>query len=252
MFFAIQIYDTTTGYVIDEMDSRFYVLEEDGPKLLAMQYRDHGIFLQLNDICREQFNMQIQVKGYETCNIEIHREELPEAMPLKKVFLIPSENPLRMDDMLTLKSRLPGLKKVSGVSLTNILAHTDSYEKRRRMMKVFEQGYRLSMEGSPYGVIHTKENTFDCIEVAKQMDTRAVQLQDPYPGVLPRNAPVSRIIIGMVEESGDYIFRVLRDDRYTRFLLRFETEDRTFFREYDFANPTELDYMEEETKESEA
>lgn len=237
---AVLLIDTTTGFHVAQPDVRFTFDRSDVSELIS---RGNGMYILMNHD-RADMLMTVEVSGYERMTVPIRYEELDEKVPMKEVFLIPSENAANAGDYATIRGVLPELSEVAFIQKGTVLAHIDGYEKRKRIMTVFEKGYRLSMEGSPYALVNTKEMTFEWLDIVSQPGTNQVELKAPIDENFIRNAPICRIMFGYVEPDGSYLIRV-RDDRSDlRGLIRFKVDGEIRFKEVDFHDSTTWDLPE--------
>jgi len=123
---VLHLIDTTTGYAVEEALIQFKTDRDD----IRFMSRGNGTYILINT-GRENFLMQIAVKGYEEIEVEINYEELDEVTPLKLVFLIPSEKSPISENMLYMRGNLPNLRSVSLIETDKVLATTNSYEQKK-------------------------------------------------------------------------------------------------------------------------
>ncbi len=227
---AVFLIDTTTGFHVSDPDVEFTFDRENVPKPIR---RSDGMYILINHD-RADMLMTVKARGYERMTVPIRYEELDERVPMKEVFLIPSENATNAGDYATIRGVLPNLTEVSFIQKGTVLAHIDAYDKRKKIMTVFEKGYRLSMEGSPYALVNTREMKYEWLDIVSQPQTNQVVLKEPIDENFMRNAPICRIMFGYVEPNGSYLIRV-RDDRSDlRGLIRFKVDGEIRFKEVDF------------------
>lgn len=227
---CMNLIDTTTGFKIKESIVEFSFDKAGIPNPIN---REEGVYLMINS-GRENFLMQIKVRGYEPRSYYVDYEKLDSNLPMVEIFLIPSESISGGVSLCTLKGKIPNLQKVSLVIKSDIVARTDAYDERKRILTVFEKGYRLNMEGSPYGLVNEREKTFEFIEVISQPDSDKVKLKQALTGEFLRNAPICRIIFGYVEPDGSYLIRVRDDRSKLNGLIRYDTDSEIRFEEVDF------------------
>lgn len=225
----LHLIDATTGFAINESQVQFTTERED----IKFIPRDNGTYILIN-AGRENFLMQVSLKGYEEAPVEIRYEELHEVMPLKVVFLIPSEKTSSQEDILFMKGNLSGLQSVSLVETNKVLATTNSYDKKKKLIQLFERGYRLNTEGSSYGIINRETKTFEAFDIAELPKESQVKLTVPLNEEFQRNSQIARIINGYVYPNGDYLIGVRNDNAKKPTIVRFETSDKVTFREVDF------------------
>jgi len=234
---SIVLIDTTNGFHVDEREVSF--TKDDGALPLPV-YRGDGTHLFI-DSGRENFLMHVFVRGYEKVDVYVDYEKMDGLLPMKEIFLIPSENMSGGIEFATLSGKLPGLRNASLVVLSDVVARTDAYDERKKILKVFEKGYRINMEGSPYGLINEKEKCFQILEVVSQPDSDKVKLKEPMEGEFFRNAPICRMMFGYVEPDGSYLIRVRDDRSKLKCLIRYEVDSEIRFLEVDFHDPEDKD-----------
>jgi len=227
---ALKLMDATTGYSISDRGARF-IIDGDEVRFIP-RGDDHYILLNYG---RRNMSLQIVVDGYESRTVCIDYEELDETCPMKVIFLIPSENSYLREGLLTLKGRIPGLRNISLIERNMCVAHTDTYDPKKKIMTVFEKGYRLRMDGSSYGILDTGNVGFCVFEVAKQPTENSVVLNEPLAEEFRRNAPIHRIVEGYVNPDGSYRLTVRDDGADKKTYVRVDTGE-VRFAEVDFHN----------------
>lgn len=84
---VIRLIDTTNGYVVEERNVRFWKNKEEVRPIP----RGSGNYIFVN--CgREDCDLEIKAYGYDKSKVSIRYEELDRQIPMKEVYLIPSEN----------------------------------------------------------------------------------------------------------------------------------------------------------------
>jgi len=227
---AVKLMDATTGYSISDRRARFTVGGED--VRFIPRGDDHFILLNYG---RRNMVLQILVDGYESRNVSINYEELDENCSKKVIFLIPSENSYLREGLLTLKGRILGLRSISLIERNMCVAHTDTYDSKKKIMTVFEKGYRLRMDGSSYGILDTGNVGFCVFEVGKQPTENSVVLKEALAEEFRRNAPIHRIVEGYVDPDGSYRLTVRDDGADKKTYVRVDTGE-VRFAEVDFHN----------------
>lgn len=227
---AINLIDTTTGRHVGDSSVEFIFDKELMPRPIP---RGSGTFI-IMGFGRENFHMQIKLKGYETAYVDVDYEKLDKRLPLQNVFLIPCVSPLLSNDVISLKGNLFGLSELALVRMIDVRAHSDAYDAKKRILTVFEKGNRLNMEGSPFGIIGSDKDHFEIIEIVDQKADDKVILKDPLMEEFFRNAPIARIIFGYVNSDGDYNISVRNDGADLRCILRYTFNGKTNFMKVDF------------------
>lgn len=222
--------DTTTGQRVDQFDVDFSIKEN--PNLKFIRRADATYILINAD--RKDFSMEIVAKNYEPCQVSISYDELDNLVPMKVVFLIPSEKSPIRDMLISLEGKLSGLSEVSFVLPDRIIAQSSNYDPKKMLLNVFEKGYRLTMEGSPFGLINQSQKSYEVFEVEAQTTESQVKLKGPLEEEFLRNMPIARIIYGRVEPDGSYLLRIRDDGLNLKTYVRYVVEGEVRFKEIDF------------------
>ncbi|MBO5246165.1 MAG: hypothetical protein J6B28_02770 [Eubacterium sp.] len=227
----LQLVDTTTGNTVDEKDVRFY---KNGNQIRPIP-RGSGNFVFINT-GRENFVLTLKVFGYEECRMLVEYEKLDEMMPLKQVFLIPSENYSKGEKLLSLTGTLSGLEEIEAVDLAHSYFCISEFDERKRLMKLFLSQGRLNMESVHYGLISGDRKRFEHFEVLKENPPDEVKLKQPLQEPFVVNAPISRVIFGKVSEDGKYLLRVRDNATILSYLVRYCVNGEWRFQTVDFHN----------------
>ena len=232
---VILLLDTTTGRVVDVPMVKFF--DEKGEEM-NFQARGGGIYLFLNTGPIKE-SIDLRVRGYEPLKVAINTEELDEKLPMRIVYLIPSEDTFQIDSYLTLRGKLPGLQSISLLIRGDVITTTDAYNPKQKLLTVLSKGYRLNTEGSPYGILNADGSEFEMFEVVEQVHTAGVILKEPLEGEFLRNVPIGRVIFGYVYPDGSFLLR-LRERTQLKTLIRYVVGGEVKFIEADFNNPEEF------------
>lgn len=224
---ALKLVDTTSGRAIGESNISFQIPEV---QKLTYIYKGDGTYVFMN-LNKEKLPMRVNVAGYESVELNIEYEKLDPRMPMKIVFLIPSENKFERDGFLTLKGTLQGLREISLVMAGERIATSDSYNVKKNIMAVFEKGYRLNTEGSPYGLINQAGKSYDTFVVKEQLTTNSVVLGEPLKTEFIRNAAIGRVIFGSVSDTGEYLLRIRNNSSDPVAIIGIKTDEGDFFKE---------------------
>ena len=233
---AINIIDTTTGKHFGDISTEFIFDRSD---IMHPVSKGEGTFIILN-YCRENFHMQIRHKGYENYDVDVDYELLDKRLPMLNVFMIPTDLNGLKDDVISLKGKLPGISEIMLVRMTDIRAHTDAYDAKKRILTVFEKGNRLNMEGSPFGIIGPAKDAFEVIDITDQCGDNKVILRNPLMEEFFRNAPISRVTYGYVDSKDNYTIAVRNDGADLRAILRYKIGEEIRFMKVDFTNLEEI------------
>lgn len=239
---VIMLIDTTTGTEIQERKVRF----KKGADYVNPFSRGDGSYVFINS-GREDFDLQVEVYGYEKMTVPVRYEELNEKTPVKEVFLIPSENNRAGERVLTYSGNLSGLQAVDAVLLGQARVYIKEFDTRKRIMTLFRQG-SLSLENGPHGIIHMEgeEGSFEAFEVEKMISSVSVKIKEPLERPFSGNDPINRIIFGKVTPEGNYFIRVRDNANELKGIVRYTFEDDTKFQIVDFHHsetPAEWEVM---------
>lgn len=226
---VIHLVDTTTGISVEEHNVQFYKNDNS----LQPIPRGNGDYVMINS-GREDFTLQMKVYGYEPCTVQIRYEELDAKLPMKEVFLIPSENTTAGETVITFSGHLPGLEEVEAVSFRHARYCIQEFDERKRIMKVFRKSSRASMEDVYYGLIHMDTESYERFEVLKEVGTGAFKLREPLKETFSVNSPIARVVFGKAGADGEYILRVRDESEDLRYLVRYVVAGETRFQVVDF------------------
>ncbi len=229
----IRLIDTTTGAVVEEKNVRFF---RDGEIVRPIR-RGSGNYVFLNT-GREDGVLEVHVYGYEPCDMTICYESLDPQMPIQEVFLIPSENTIRGQPVLTLSGVLSGLVSIQAVSLFATCGCISGFEERKRILKLFGT-HGSGLDGIYYGLIHLEEQTYEPFTIVKEISKDAIQIESPLKEPFAVNAPISRVIFGSVGEGGRYCIRVRDESEHLRHLVRYVVGEEVRYQMVDFHNLTQ-------------
>ncbi len=232
----IRLVDTTTGAIVDERNVLFM---RDGEPLKP-EFRGNGTYLFINT-GREDFLMLIRVYGFEDYLCRVCYEDLDPATPEMNVFLMPSENVFRGEELLSLSGTLPFLTKIEAVNLLRPVCICNEYDVKKKILSVFGYGSgRIEMSDLYYGLLKTDKESYEKIEVTETVTPQSVRLKDALQGEFASNSPIMRVVFGTVNENGDYLLRVRNDGKDIKYLVRYEVKDEVRFQTVDFRNKEAL------------
>lgn len=226
---VLQLVDTTTGSAVEEQDVRVF---SDGKQCWPIP-RGGGNFVFINTGRRDD-TLTLKVFGYEDAVVDVQYEKLNEVVPLKQVFLIPSEKLAKGEKLCSLTGILPGLEEIEAVSLSQSNLCFSEFNERKCLMKLFLARGRLSMENVHYGLISEDRQHFEHFEVAEEMPPDMVRLKEPLTETFAVNSPISRVIFGRVSPDGSYLLRVRDDAEMLNYLVRYRVNGETRFQIVDF------------------
>lgn len=236
---AMILVDTVTGRRVDKADILFYNDLPTGKKQIFPVNKGNGVHVFMN-MEKENFWLEFSVKGYEPVRIYVDFGELLTGLPIKEVFMMPSERSDYRDMLLSVSGKLPGLITVSGMNLSEVRAHAVRFEERHCLLRVFEEGFRLNQEGSPYGVVNQEEESYQIFSIKTVLPSREIILRAPLEEEVVRNSPIARLSYGLVKEDGSFVFKVLNEIKDLNYLLRFDFEDKVLYKKIDFKKQEEI------------
>lgn len=225
---VVSLIDTTTGKPVEERDVRF---EKDG-QMVHPAPRGSGNYVFVNS-GREDHDLRVNVYGYDEYLIPVRYENLDERMPREEVFLIPSENTTKGSPVITFSGKLSGLQSVQAVDLNSTGCCISGFDSRRRIMTLIKS-YRSDLEDVYYGLIDTKNRTFEPFVIEKKITEDSVKITRILERPFAVNSPITRIIYGVVGPDGRFCLRVRDDQTKRQFLVRYVVEGEERFAEVDF------------------
>ncbi|MBR1629775.1 MAG: hypothetical protein IJ679_11015 [Lachnospiraceae bacterium] len=226
----IRLQDTTTGMSESERNAKFFY---NGEQIRPI-YRSGGNYILVNH-GRVNGLMRAEVYGFEPLEVEVDYEKLDENMPAVDLFLIPSENEFaREKDLLTLSGRLEGLSFVEAINLSRPLSSTREYDPKRKILTIYMPNRRMNMVHTWYGIVRQGKAEFEKIRILRELSNRKVLLDEPLSQEFVPNAPICRIIFGIVYPDGRYLLRVQNDGRNLKHLVRYQVGDEVRCKLVDF------------------
>lgn len=226
---VVQLVDTTTGATADERDVQFYI---DGRQCWPIP-RGGGNFVFINTGRRDN-TLTMKVYGYEDVTVNVQYDKLDTVVPLKQVFLIPSEKLANGDNLRSLTGNLQGLEEIEAVSLSQSNLCYSEFNEKKCMLKLFLARGRLSMENVHYGLIGDDRSHYEHFEVAEEVPPNMVRLKSPLTETFTVNSPIARVIFGKVSPDGSYLLRVRDDAQTLEYLVRYRVNGEVRFQVVDF------------------
>jgi hypothetical protein len=208
-------------------------------KTIRPAQRGNGNFILLNT-GRENGLMQIDVFGYEPYEIDIDYEKLGATMPAVEVFLIPSENVRRGEALLTFSGNLQGLESLEAINLDKPICSYREFDPKHRLMTVFMPNRRMNMIHTFYGLANVRDGTYETIEVEKELPSGKIRVKELLSQEFPQNAPICRILHGMIKKNGDFLFRVRDSGKDAVYLMKYKVGEAVKFKTVDFHDLSEV------------
>ena len=224
--FAIRLVNTVNGKVVEEYDVKFIT----GCTGLKAIPKPGGMYLFLN-VEHDNFELDIHVYGYEAQKIKIERSKLEGNMPIREVYLIPLETPIR-ENLLTLRGTLSGIEEIEAVSLFDTHYCIKEFDARKRIMSVLNQR-NVRFQHIHYGLINRERTEYEHIEVEKEISTQEIKCKKNLEKEYYINQPIARVIFGQINNEEEYLLRVVNDEK-VNYLVRYVMNGKTFYQVVDF------------------
>ena len=223
---ALRLVNTVTGRVVDERNTQFTTVLT-GIKSIPKQ---GGMYLFLN-VGSDDFEMDIHVYGYEPRKIQIRLSELQGIMPIREVYLLPLETPIK-EEVLTLRGRLSGIEEMEAVSLSDTNCCIKEFDARKRIMSVLNQR-NVRFHHIHYGLINRERTEYEHFEVEKEISPQEIKCRQKLEKEFHINQPIVRIIFGQINNQDEYILRV-KNDENAKYLVKYVIEGKIFYQTVDF------------------
>lgn len=212
---ALHLVDTTTGGTVYENTARFY---RDGEPFIPAP-RGDGMFV-LIDTGREDFELTVEVKGYETITLPIRYEELEERLPLKDVHLIPVERVSYGEGYITLKGSDDSISSIEAIRLDRPCVNVSSYNERRSRITLIPSEGRYVFTDVVYALLDEEGVSYQYLYPGEEYEKYVYTLKAPLTREFHENSSLHRIIRGMVS-GGTYLLRVKDEYSPTPYLIRY-------------------------------
>lgn len=223
---ALRLLDSVSGRSITENAVQFSS-ESPGRDPIP---KGGGLYLFLN-MERVDFDLEVRVYGYEPKTVRITYPEQEEQLPIREIYLIPLDHPVR-EDLLTLRGNLPGIEAIEAVSLMDASCCIKEFDARKRIMTVLNQR-NMNFRHVHYGLIDQKRTAFEHFEIEKEISKQEFRCKNKLEREFQINQPITRVIFGQVSRQGDYVLKVAQEE-YAQYLVRFVVNGKEFFQKVDF------------------
>ena len=235
--FAVMLIDTTSGRGIDEKNVQFYKNDEE----FKMGGKNNGVYLAIN-IEPVNFNLRINIQGYEEKELYVDFDELNEKMPLVELYMIPK-------DAVSLKGRLKGITELQAASEDESSVFLSGYDEKKKVVRLFNP-HSVKLMESQYAVIHRDKGDFEIFKPVKEGGMDTVPVKDSLKEPFKVNDPISRLVHGDVGKDGSYLLKVRDLKTEKNFIVRFVVNGKTYFQRVDFNDPGELKLTEDKPDEN--
>ena len=230
----IRLIDTTTGAEVEERRVRFW---KDGQPIQSIP-RGGGNYVFLN--CgRDDYELEIEVYGFERCKVSVSYEYLDSQLPIKEVFLMPSENTGVGQRVITFSGVLPGLEEVQAVHLGEARCCISEFDEKKCIMKLFKT-HRSAMTDIHYGLIHMDSQDYEPFIVEKEMSDFAIKISQPLQQSFSVNSLIARVVFGSATSEGKYCIRVRDNSTNLFYLVRYVVKGDVRFKTIDFHHLEEV------------
>ena len=227
---AIRLVNTVTGKVVEEYNTKF-ITGLTGVKAISKQ---GGMYLFLN-VGREDFEMEVHVYGYEPQKVQIKFPENQEQMPIREVYLLPIETPIK-DDILTLRGNLSGIEEIEAVSLSDANCCIKEFDARKRIMSVLNQR-NVRFHHTHYGLINREKTEYEHFELEKEISPQEIKCKQKLEKEFFINQPIARVIFGQIKEQEEYVLKVANEEN-AKYIVRYVVEGKIFYQTVDFHEET--------------
>ncbi len=225
----IALVDATNGKSVAENDVIFY---RDG-SVLQPHKRGEGTYVLFN--CgREDFDLVANVRGFHQCRTQVRYETMNENQPLAIVFLIPDARAMPNIEICEVSGRIPHLTDMEAIGLSKPRCCINEYSARRMEMSVFQMEGSRYLEDVHYGILHAQEDTYEHIEVEKNIDIKKVKLKYPLEEPFSVNAPVCRVIFANIEKDGSYRIAMRKQSPDTPAIVKYRKNGVWYYLKCDF------------------
>lgn len=229
---AVRLLDTTTGREIAEPDAHFLI---DGNAFNPMKKGD-GVYVFVN-ASKEDFLMQIDVRGYDTTVFTVPIMKLDPKLPMLDIFLMPSEKNRVYGEVLKVYGTLSNLEFIEAINLNRPLGLFHSSQDRKEVHKIsllpMTAGGGVYLDNIQYALLSQDDETYDTFKVLEQDTTTTVIVEEALRNEHKLNDRIFRINYGKVEPDGTFVLKVRDDANSLPHLIRFGRDGKEYFRKVD-------------------
>ena len=225
----ITLVDATSGKTVTENDVIFF---KDG-NVLSPHKRGESTYILLNS-GRDDFDLITKIRGYHQCRTPVRYEQMNENEPLVIVFLIPDGRAMPNIDICEVSGRIPHLTEIEAIGLAAPRCCINDYNARRQEISVFQMEGSRYLEDVHYGILHAQEDTYEHIEIEKNIDTKKMKLKYPMEEPFQVNAPVCRVVFGNAERDGTYRIAMRKRSPDTPAIVRYRKNGSWYYLRCDF------------------
>ena len=240
---AVRLLDTTTGKEVTEPDIHFSI---DGNMIIPMR-KGEGMYVFVN-ISKEDFLMRIDVRGYDSKESHVIRNELDPRLPIMDVFLMPSEKNRIGGEVLTVKGTLSQLDYIEAIYLNRPIGLFHSTLDKKELHKInllsMTAGGGVKLDKLRYALLDEEGQRYDTFEVEEQDTPTSVIIASPLNREHKLNDKIYRIIYGRAGPDGEFVLKVRDEGNELPYLIRFGVSGKEYYRRLDFhLESGEIDLM---------
>lgn len=230
---VVRLIDTATGQEINESGVSFM---KNGEKI-PMIARGSGTHIGIN-IGRDDFDLTVNVRGYEIGSKRVVYSEINEGMPMLDVYLLPEDKVVMTGKYRMISGNLPDIRDLEAVAVRTANCCFRDFDERKRIMGVFNP-HNVSLNDVHYGLINQTEGTYEKFSILNQKSMTEIKIDHVLEGKTVTNSPIERIVFGRVTPDGDYKLCVRDDARILKYLVRFIVNGEVHFQLIDFRGEPE-------------
>lgn len=241
---AVRLLDTTNGKEISEPDVRFAI---NGLSTTPMK-KGEGVYVFVN-IGREDFLMQVNVRGFDQADVNVMYEKLDPGLPMIDLFLMPSEKNRQGGEVLEINGTLSDLEYIEAINLDRPVCYFQSDASKKTDYKInllpLTAGGGVVLDTIRYALMDEAEERYDSFTVKDQKAPLSVSLTEPIANEHKLNDKIFRIIYGRAGPDGRFVLKVRDDKADLPHLIHFKVGDEEYFRKADLHElARETDLME--------
>lgn len=223
--------DTTTGLGIYTPPIRVY---KNGERL-SFQRRDTGQVL-LVGCGREDFELTVELSGFENITMEVQYDKLNKQMPLLQLHMIPLEGGSDTTQLITLKGKLAGITALDAIPAIGNHCLLEQFSPKQQQITVFSR-YQLMLDNLHYAIRNDANASYQPFCVTQQVQPTVFAIDRPLVQLEGSSLPILPINMGQVKPDGSYLLRVRDEGQKVLWILRWQVGDQVFFKSVDFHEP---------------
>lgn len=190
------------------------------------------------DIGRHDFELGVNVRGFEKAVVPVRYEVLDQTMPMVNILLIPEQTEWNKPSLLTLEGSLNGIEELQAVPLKGKDLYAVSYQEEDCTLSLYNP-HKKNLRLSFYAIVDQKRQEFEIITVLKTLPDGMVKIDHSLKKSLDGRSPLVHPVYGMVSGEGRYLIRLPgeREDEKTNWILRYVVNGKEYFRTTDLSEP---------------